>query len=44
MDSVSVQPEMLKLFYTIGDTGGGKISPGDNFAGENFARGKFRHP
>ena len=26
------------------DTGGGEISPGDNFAGDNFARGKFRHP
>ena len=25
-------------------TGGGKISPGDNFAGDNFAGGKFRHP
>ena len=25
-------------------TGGGEISPGDNFAGDNFARGKFRHP
>ena len=24
--------------------GGGGISPGDNFAGDNFARGKFRHP
>ena len=24
--------------------GGEEISPGDNFAGDNFARGKFRHP
>ena len=24
--------------------GGGGFSPGDNFAGDNFARGKFRHP